>query len=344
MNQKNTHIKIFPNKILKHLIFWISIILFFTIFPLTYGSSFIPTLIENLLYVPVDILFTYLLIYFIVPKFLFKRKYWRFAISLSILYLICFGVSLIINILSNIPDILFNSSQIPYKFFNTVLILTFIGGIASFYKISNYNQKIQADHEHIEKQFLQSELNLLRSQINPHFLFNTLNNIDEMIYEDKDKASRYIFLLSNIMRYMLSEANKEFSFIKDEIQYIKDYLELSPYSFPDNDFINLEIEGSVNQKKVPSLIFIPIVENAIKHSNKLIEGIGIDIKINISKLKISLIAKNFIKPTQINSNNLNGFGLKNLEKRLDLIYGKDYKLKHSKIENKYVITFQIPFL
>ena len=344
MNQKKRHINILPNRILKHTIFWIIIILFFTILPLTYGADFFSTLIGNLIYIPVDIIFTYFLIYFIVPKYLFKRNYFGFAISLCILYLACFGFSLIINIISSIPDKQFNLTQIPYKFFNTVLILTFIGGIASFYKISIYNQKIQADHEHMEKQFLQSELNLLRSQINPHFLFNTLNNIDEMIFQDKEKASRYIFLLSNIMRYMLSEVNKEFSFLKDEIQYIKDFLELSSYSFPHNNFINLEITGSVNQKKVPTLIFIPIIENAIKHSNKQIEDIGIEMKISISKSNISLKSENFIRTNHSNSNNINGFGLKNLEKRLDLIYGRNYMLKHTKTENKYVITFQIPFL
>ena len=335
--------EILPNKKLKHFFYWVFIILFFTIFPVTYGSDFMSALINNLIYIPVDILFTYLLIYYVIPKFLFEGKYILFSVSLALLYLVCFALSMIIEVVSSLPNINLISIQIPYKFLNTILILTFVGGIASFYKIINYNQKIKADSQHIEKQYLQSELNLLRSQINPHFLFNTLNNIDEMIYLDRDKASRYIFLLSNIMRYMLSEANKEISFLKDEIEYIKNYLELSEFSMFRKEFVNLTVNGSINHQNVPTLVFIPIVENAIKHCEKNMEGTGINIRFDILESGIILESENTIKPRQNDSQN-HGFGLNNLRKRLDLIYKNDYKLESQNVDNKFVVKLEIAFL
>ena len=146
-----------------------------------------------------------------------------------------------------------------------------------------------------------------------------------------------------MMRYMLSEANREFSFLKDEISYIKNYLELSDFSMAGKNFIKLTIVGSVSHQKVPALIFIPIIENAIKHCDRNRKGTGIDIRFDVIESVVKLKSGNFIKRGGNHFQN-NGFGLQNLKKRLDLIYGENYKLEINNTVNEFVVKLEIAIL
>ena len=141
-----------------------------------------------------------------------------------------------------------------------------IVGMASALKLFSYSYNIQLIQSELERRSIRSELGVLRSQINPHFLFNVLNNIDSLIYEDKDKASNAIFLLSKIMRYMLKESNEEKALLNNELEYIGDFIELSKLSFEDPKFLEFNISGDVNGKQIPPLLFIPIIENTDRKS------------------------------------------------------------------------------
>jgi LytS/YehU family sensor histidine kinase len=218
-----------------------------------------------------------------------------------------------------------------------------IVGTASALKLFSYSYNMQLKKSELERKTVQSELGILRSQINPHFLFNVLNNIDALIFEDKEKASNAIFLLSKIMRYMLHESPQEKVKLDKEITYIEDYLELAKLSFENPGFLKFETSGSFPEKQIPPLLFIPLIENAIKHCNKKSKSPGIQISFNIEKDFIELSTSNYLKPGNLKlPDNSTGTGIKNVEKRLQLLYGKNYTFDFKQDLDKFEVYLKVP--
>ena len=218
-------------------------------------------------------------------------------------------------------------------------------GTAVALKLFSYSYKIQLNQSELEKRTVQSELGILRSQVNPHFLFNVLNNIDSLIFEDKEKASNAIFLLSKIMRYMLQESSEEKAMLEKELTYIKDYLELAKLSFKNPEFLIFRINGTATGKYISPLLFIPVIENTIKHCNKQAKIPGIEIDFNIEKDFIELKTSNYIKGNDFKlPDKGTGKGLKNVEKRLQLLYGQDYIFSINQNKDKFNVYLKLPLL
>jgi LytS/YehU family sensor histidine kinase len=218
-----------------------------------------------------------------------------------------------------------------------------IVGTATALKLFSYSHTIQLKKSELERKTVQSELGILRSQVNPHFLFNVLNNIDALIYEDKDKASNAIFLLSKIMRYMLQESSHETVKLDKEITYIKDYLELAKLSFEDDTFLEFNSVGNAAGKHIPPLLFIPIIENAVKHCNKQSKSPGIQINFIVEKNFIELKTSNWIKRNDFKlPHSGTGTGLKNVEKRLRLLHGENYTFDINRDMDKFDVYIKVP--
>lgn len=231
------------------------------------------------------------------------------------------------------------TTEMFYALLNNFMII----GTATALKLFSYSYNIQLTKSELERKTVQSELGILRSQINPHFLFNVLNNIDALIFEDKEKASNAIFLLSKIMRYMLQESTHEQVKLDKEISYIEDYLELAKLSFSNPDFLQFKVEGSPSGKNVPPLLFIPIIENAVKHCNKQSGSPGIKISFNIEKSSITLRTCNFVKRNDFKlPDNSTGTGLKNVEKRLKLLHGENYNFDIKQDMDKFEVYIKVP--
>lgn len=178
----------------------------------------------------------------------------------------------------------------PVLYFNVFgfLFKTFIEWIK--------DRKIKAE---LEKDKVTSQLELLKSQINPHFLFNTLNNIDVLILDEPKKASDYLKKLSEILRFMLYETNTERIPLSMEIDYIKKYLELHKIRTSNDKFVEFEVIGKMENRYIAPMIFIHFVENAFKYAtNKKIEK-AISIRLDISDNKVSFLCKNHINSTDI---------------------------------------------
>jgi signal transduction histidine kinase len=317
---------------------------FFTLSPLGYKIGFINAMLMEMIYFPPSILIIYGIIYIAIPKLLFKKRYLLFTFYILSSYLLDFGAFLgtkyYIAPAVGIPT---DNDPIFTDFFWSILTFTFVAGIAIAIKVVSYNFRLKEEKVEMMKQNMESEMNLLRSKINPHFLFNVLNNIDEMIYMSREKASNYIFNLSNIMRYMLTEADKETSFLKEEIEYLKNYLELSEFSLPYKNFIEFNVNGELKQQQVPTLIFLPLIENVVKHSRKnKHDHILISFKINDEN--VILKTENKIRSLKIDANTTSGFGIENLKKRLQLIYKNNFTLEIIKEGDTYKSYLQILFL
>ena len=338
--------KIFKYRWLNHILFWIIIFSFFTA-PriLTYG--FTREAFVNFLYIPVDIAAVYVIIEFLIPRFIIRKR-----------NLLLFGIGAVITIALNItvsefimyfiqPKLGFwmMSREFFYELFNFLVNNLMIIGMASALKLFSYSYKIQLAQSEIVRRSIQSELGILRSQINPHFLFNVLNNIDSLIFEDKEKASNAIFLLSKIMRYMLKESNEEKAMLDKELDYIKDYLELASLSFEDPEFLEFNFSGDFSGKDIPPLLFIPIIENSIKHCNKQSKSPGVKIFFKVENDFIELRTSNFIKRNDFKLPDAgSGSGLKNVEKRLKLLYSENYIFEINSNIDKFEVYLKVPLL
>jgi len=200
------------------------------------------------------------------------------------------------------------------------------------------DRRIKAE---LEKDKVTSQLELLKSQINPHFLFNTLNNIDVLILDEPKKASDYLIKLSEILRFMLYETNTERVPLSKEIEYIEKYIELQKIRTLNDKFVGLEIVGKMKDRFIAPMIFIHFVENAFKYAtNKKIEN-AIIIRLDISDNKMSFICKNHINHSDVTTQVNNGLGFNLIKQRLDLIYGMDYNLNVNNEDNWYIVNLEI---
>ncbi len=338
--------KIFKYRIINHILFWIFIYFFYSL-PIVLSYELKPNIFINLIYIPLDIITVYVVIEFLIPRFLLrKRNFLIFVLGASAIIGLNFLGSIYIRY--NIqPALGFWTVRRPFieDLFYSLLSNFMIVGLASALKLFSYSHKIQVSQSELKRRSIQSELGALRSQVNPHFLFNVLNNIDSLIYEDKEKASNAIFLLSKIMRYMLKESNEEKAFLEKELDYINDYLELARLSFPDPDFLQFKSSGEFSGKQIPPLLFIPIIENTIKHCNKKVKSPGIQIDFKAGDDFIELKTVNAFKQNNFKLPDAeSGNGLKNVEKRLELVYGKNYVFEFYRTTENFELTLKVPFL
>lgn len=337
---------IFKYRWLNHILFWIIIYSFFTA-PQILSEGFSSNAFLNLIYIPVDIAAVYIIIEFLIPRFIIRNKNFL-VFALGALLTVALNITASILILDFIqPKLGFWMMKSPlysliFKFLvNNLMII----GMAVALKLFSYSFKIQLTQSELLRRSVQSELGILRSQINPHFLFNVLNNIDALIFEDKEKASNAIFLLSKIMRYMLKESNEEKAMLNKELEYINDYLDLAKLSFEDPGFLQFNTVGDTANKQIPPLLFIPVIENAIKHCNKQSKLPGIKIDFKIGSEFIELTTSNYVKKNDFKlPDSGSGNGLKNIEKRLKLLYVENYKFEINSNMDKFEVYVKVPLL
>jgi|JFJP01.1.fsa_nt_gi sensor histidine kinase YesM len=338
--------KIFQFRILNHILFWIFIYAFYTI-PFIVSYGFQTDAFINLIYLPFDIITVYTVIEFLIPRFLLKkRNFVVFITGTAVIIGLNFLVSQYVKYTIQ-PELGFWIARRSFvvDLFYSLLTNFMIVGMASALKLFSYSYNIQLIQSELERRSIRSELGVLRSQINPHFLFNVLNNIDSLIYEDKDKASNAIFLLSKIMRYMLKESNEEKAMLNSELEYIQDFIELSKLSFEDPKFLEFTSGGDFSGKQIPPLLFIPIIENTIKHCNKQSKSPGIQIEFKVTDNFIELKTSNFVKRNDFKLPDAgSGNGLKNVEKRLKLLFGENYVFEINNNMDKFDVYLKIPLL
>ena len=200
------------------------------------------------------------------------------------------------------------------------------------------DRKIKAE---LEKDKVTSQLELLKSKINPHFLFNTLNNIDVLIMKEPAKASEYLKKLSEILRFMLYETGIEKILLSKEIEYIRKYIDLQKIRTANQDFVKFEITGDPEGKLVAPMIFIHFIENAFKFaSNKKIDS-AVNISFNISDNKLSFLCSNHKSISEELLAEKNGLGINLIKQKLELIYRNNYNLQIKDENNWFSVNLEI---
>lgn len=317
-----------------HIVFWIVISSISLLNTLLYIGNplFFPLLISSFIGMICNI-FTFYLFYFLVTPYKFNYKgivflvlFWLFYLSVSgfiftfILYL---PVAYSISPSDPVNYTLVNGFDSVYQ---VAAYLTIVSILGSLSKVSLIWYNDQVRQKETEKQNISNELAMLRAQINPHFLFNTLNNIKSLVKSIPSKAVYSLDKLTGMMRYMLYESSLGSVPLGNEIEHINNYIDLEKIRYSDPGFIDFKISGDYLNIPVPPLIFMPFIENAFKHGNKLKASPGIVIKIDVLKQNIFFEISNLKKENYEARNKNSGFGLSNIRRRLDLLFGKNYDL------------------
>ncbi len=265
---------------------------------------------------------------FILPTFLNRKKYWWCAIVMIALVLVSSFVKC--GLAYYFYDIIIkrDSGKHIMAFWDYFMSAAFMGSLFIFLSavlkfVTDWflNEKIKTN---LENEKLLSELAFLKSQINPHFLFNSLNNIYSLAYQKSDKTPEAILKLSEIMRYMLYESNEDKVALVDEIRYLENYIELQKLRFKDSSYIKFEIIGDAKAQKITPLVLISFVENAFKHGIATDKEVPISILLHIEHGK--LFFKTVNKKSNLNKDDTGGIGLQNVRRRLDLLYKDQYEL------------------
>jgi two-component system, LytTR family, sensor kinase len=185
------------------------------------------------------------------------------------------------------------------------------------------------------------ELALIKSKLDPHLLFNTINNIDTLILKDPVEASNYLNKLSEIMRFMLYETKAEKILLSKEIEYIEKYIALQKIRTMNEDYAHFSVTGNIGLKQIAPLVFIPFIENAFKHSNNKKLKNAITINIIIKDESMQLICENKFDSKLIVPKTYGGLGNELIQKRLNLIYAGKHTLEMHKTNNLYTVNLTI---
>ncbi len=218
-------------------------------------------------------------------------------------------------------------------FLNGIIGLVMRGFITSYDDI-----KLKED---LGRKNYEMELELVKSQINPHFLFNTINNIDVLIGIEPEKASAYLNKLSDIMRFMLYETKTEEILLSKELTYIEKYIDLQKIRTSNSEYVKYKVEGDEGTKMIAPMLFIPFIENAFKHTeNKKMEN-AISILMLIEKEKITFECENKYSALAQDKTTQGGLGNELIQKRLALLYPGKHTLSVTDTNNSYKIKLVI---
>lgn len=342
-------------RVLSHVAFWLSV-WFFTSF--VYGYEKQPLLIaleSNLMLLPVHMLYFYTLAYIIIPKFLLKRKYIQFFAILLLFVVIMPAITRTIDIFLVEPHIDNYLKSVGYynwekvmgtkweRFSNIVYYLNAIKG-ANFIVWFGVAIKFFKAWYQRHQAALEAELNLLKAQIHPHFLFNTLNNLYALTLNNSSKSPEIVMGLSQILRYMLYECNVEKVPLQKDVQMLENFILLEKMRYEERLDFNFTKEGYLDRHQIAPLLLLPLVENAFKHGAGEKVGqawINIELAMEGEVLKFKINNSKPEQPVTQLVEKEGNIGLENVQRRLELIYPNAHQLKIFDEEEMFAVILKI---
>jgi two-component system sensor histidine kinase AlgZ len=311
----------------RHVSFWLLWLLGWTCFLSAIWSTFTDNLIRIGLWIPVFIIFSYPISYIAIPKLLLKGKYLAFLSSL--IFWLAVGWYLSVYFLRYISAPLLDLMDMPHgDDYAWQCFLCVVTTAACFSSLSLGKQWFLKQREFLQAQQekITAELQLLKAQVHPHFLFNTLNNIYSFSLDRSPKTSELILKLSSLLSYMLYDCKAEEVRLEKEVEIMKDYIDLEKERYGNKLEISWTVEGDIRDNFISPLLMLPFLENAFKHgASEQIEKpwMGVDISVvnNTLKFKITNSKNEYI------SNSNKGIGINNVKKRLGFLYPGKHELK-----------------
>jgi two-component system LytT family sensor kinase len=282
---------------------------------------------------------------FLVPKYLEKNKYKEFALfaGLFVLVLMPFlQLSLSafnLKVFGEHKDFHFPTIGIIFPWMGGAVGTLFCGALGTFYRLGIDWFKNQQTKNELENKNLQSELKTLKSKLNPHLLFNTLNNIDTLIQTSPEQASVALSKLSDLLRYVVYDTEKEKVSIQKEIENLKKYIDLEKIRLVNPDSVKFT-SNVTTETAIPPMIFFPFVENGFKHSNLNNPNQSLIISISMEKSKVLFNCINTVNDKMVKNEN-SGLGLELAKRRLDLLFPNTHKLTVGIVGHKFQVSLEI---
>ena len=280
----------------------------------------------------------------LIPFLYFKQK--SQAYFLATLVLLFANVTLFANLewYFIFPEIEKVDSEVKRGFpiMFHMLFDTFAIYISTFTEVTRHNQKEKETQQALVAENAEVELKFLKSQINPHFLFNALNNIYTLSYIKSEKAPDVVLQLSDMLRYQIYDCSDDHVEIGKEVEYLKNYIEFQNLKTEEDLNITFNTDCDDLLRKISPFLFIPFIENAFKHSGINDYGGFVNIEIGLKKNKLTLNLGNSLPNVTIKDNDeRSGIGMENVKKRLELTYPGRYTLEYGKKENSYLVSLTI---
>lgn len=272
-------------------------------------------------------------------RFLEQKKYLKYFLLVS-----SFSIGLVIVFFGLYKYLIFKEyTWLEFSYFYTSIPGTFvIANCGSLLRgFINWFDAV-AEKNELERSTIKHELESLRAQINPHFLFNTLNNIDALIYSNQEKASESLLRLSDIMRYILYIGNEKTISIHKEIEHIENIIALQSLRYSAPGYVSISKDIKCSKAPVAPLLFTPFIENAFKYSMKHDTIPGIEIYLKCIDEVVHFSCKNYFDPERTTiTDGQGGIGLSNVKRRLQLLYPERHNLRIQQKNNIFEVELEL---
>lgn len=346
-------------QVLLHIILWAAYFGLFTFFSTDYlslGSA----ILRASLVVGLSVLIFYFNTEVLIPRFLQEKRYWWYILAVVLLFV---GAIFLFELIEAI-----HFDEIHDKFVEehgprhrkrpprhetqtfvrrgfrmvrmfSVLAVLFI---STAYKTAQLAARRAREAALLKAENLETEMKLLKSQVNPHFLFNALNNIYSLSVIKSDKAPEVVLKLSDLLRYNLYETDAAKVRLEKEIAYLKDYIQLQQLKTEESQQIQFEVLNQEPEAMIEPMLFIPFMENCFKHGNvEDVENGWVKIKLSNTAQELNLEVENSIPKEQYTKDKVGGIGLDNVRRRLNLLYEGRHELKVERLESSFKVVLKI---
>ncbi len=326
--------KILLSRIAYHLYFWVFLFLLVFVTPGKEGTTSWMKVLGGLRIVGTG-LFPVYFHFFLFERYFYKKKYALYAgllISVMVLYVV---------VLKQFAVLVFNESM---EFFSFALLTAFLILLTTSIKVLKHSISERFLLQEVRAKHVQTELELLKAQINPHFLFNTLNNLYGMARKKDSATADGIARLSHLMRYMIHDSKADTIRLDKEVEQIRRLIDLQMLRFAEEDKIDIDfhVEGDTKNVFVPPMLMIPFVENAFKHGIAISSPSFVQIRLIASESQICFQVENSHHSQQKKEPSTDsGMGLKNVKRRLELLFPDSHELSVRTADKTYEVELKI---
>ena len=284
----------------------------------------------------------------LIDKVLFRKKTIRFILY-NLLLIVMANVAIYLVHRMVIPESILHQRPTPippprpgFMQWQDSITLVLVVGLSAAIKVTQKWITTEKERKQLEQERTEAELKNLKNQLNPHFLFNTLNNIYSLIAINQDKAQYAVHDLSRMLRHVLYENNQHFVLVDKEFEFMKSYIELMSLRLPKSTRLEVSIPERGNGAMIAPLLFIPLIENAFKHGVSSTQESFINIKFELQgNNRLNCLVENSNYPKKDNDRSGSGIGLTNLKRRLELLYPGKYIFKAENLNDRFITELLI---
>ena len=334
-------------RLIGHVVFWLGVLVFYTFYFGQRQDSYGQSLFFVGLLMPITIATTYFLLYWLIPRYLLEQRYILFGVYFiyTLIMSLYLELVLVLGLYINVAEYqamfvrpgLVDLLSVIVGMYLVVFLAAALHLLKRWYSMQQENARLERIRMETELKLKDAELQLLKSQIHPHFLFNTLNNLYALSLEQSEHVPDVVLRISSILDYMLYRSNAKYVPLQAEVEHLQNYLALEKLRYDARSDISFDIQGDINGQAIAPLLLIPFVENGIKHGISKSPG-SLGVTMHVSNHSMEFSVEN-TRPAeqQPASSDHEGIGLRNVQRRLDLLYPDAHELHLRDEEERFAI-------